>query len=78
MGAVATPDLTETERRMLRWMRADGAPFAVIPNGPGCARLRAAARLRDLGLVELWPGRGWYMTDAGCALREQLLETTDA
>lgn len=73
-GAVTPEELSEAERRLLRQLRADGAPFAIIPDGSGCKMHRIAARLRERGVVDLWPGRGWYLTDAGFALREQLLE----
>lgn len=69
MDAAAELELTTTERFVLQQLRVDGAPVGLIPRGTGCRTARVAEQLRERGLVVLWPGRGWCLTDAGLRLR---------
>lgn len=61
------------ELELLRMLRSDGRPIGLPgPAGvPGDAS--AAHRLRDRGLIRLWPGRGWVLTEAGHRLHDELM-----
>jgi hypothetical protein len=74
MGEAAELDLTRTEWRLLRQLRLDGAPVGVVAQHKGDLVDRAAYQLRARGLVDLWPGRGWFLTDAGHAVVARMLE----